>query len=57
MTASAGKPGSEHSAQLRARVLAKAMAAILGGAYFMVTPGRDSTYPLIYGWLPLDDVK
>jgi len=45
----------EHSAQLAREGWQKAKAAILGGAYFMVTLD-EITYPLIYGWLPLDDV-
>ena len=45
----------EHSAQLARDGWAKAKAAILGGAYFMVILD-EITYPLIYGWLPLDDV-
>jgi cob(I)alamin adenosyltransferase len=32
-----------------------AKAAILGGEFFMVTLD-EITYPLIYGWLPLEDV-
>ena len=45
----------EHSAQLARDGWLKARAAILGGEYFMVTLD-ELTYPLIYGWLPLDDV-
>lgn len=45
----------EHSAQLARNGWEKAKAAILGGEYFMVTLD-EITYPLIYGWLPLDDV-
>jgi len=45
----------EHSAQLARDGWQKARAAILGGEYFMVTLD-EITYPLIYGWLPLDDV-
>lgn len=45
----------EHSAQLARNGWAKAKAAILGGTYFMVTLD-EITYPLIYGWMPLDDV-
>ncbi|MFM2084578.1 MAG: cob(I)yrinic acid a,c-diamide adenosyltransferase, partial [Pseudomonadota bacterium] len=33
----------------------KAKAAILSGEYFMVTLD-EITYPLIYGWLDLEDV-
>ena len=45
----------EHSAQLARDGWQKAKAAILGGDFFMVTLD-EVTYPLIYGWLPLDDV-
>lgn len=45
----------EHSAQLARDGWGRARAAILGGDYFMVTLD-EITYPLIYGWLPLDDV-
>ncbi|MGE0348678.1 cob(I)yrinic acid a,c-diamide adenosyltransferase [Hydrogenophaga sp.] len=45
----------EHSAQLARDGWQKARAAILGGEYFMVTLD-ELTYPLIYGWLPLDEV-
>ena len=45
----------EHSAQLARDGWQKARAAILGGDYFMVTLD-EVTYPLIYGWMPLDDV-
>jgi len=45
----------EHSAQLAREGWQKARAAILGGGYFMVLLD-EITYPLIYGWLPLDDV-
>jgi cob(I)alamin adenosyltransferase len=45
----------EHSAQLARDGWLKARAAILGGEYFMITLD-ELTYPLIYGWLPLDDV-
>lgn len=45
----------EHSAQLARAGWAKARAAILGGAYFMVLLD-EITYPLIYGWLPLEGV-
>ena len=45
----------EHSAQLARDGWQKARAAILSGDYFMVTLD-ELTYPLIYGWLALDDV-
>jgi cob(I)alamin adenosyltransferase len=45
----------EHSAQLARDGWQKAKAAILSGDYFMITLD-EITYPLIYGWLPLDDV-
>jgi cob(I)alamin adenosyltransferase len=45
----------EHSAQLARDGWQKARAAILGGDYFLVVLD-EITYPLIYGWLPLDDV-
>lgn len=45
----------EHSAQLARDGWAKARDAILSDDYFMVTLD-ELTYPLIYGWLPLDDV-
>ncbi|MDP3137492.1 MAG: cob(I)yrinic acid a,c-diamide adenosyltransferase [Burkholderiaceae bacterium] len=45
----------ERSAQLARDGWELARAAILGGAYFMVVLD-ELTYPLIYGWLPLDDV-
>ena len=45
----------EHSAQLARDGWQKAKAAILSGDYFMVTLD-EITYPLIYGWLPLEDV-
>ena len=45
----------EHSAQLARDGWAKARAAILSGEYFLVVLD-EITYPLIYGWLPLDDV-
>ena len=45
----------DHSAQLARDGWAKARDAILSGDYFMVTLD-ELTYPLIYGWLPLDDV-
>ena len=45
----------EHSAQLARNGWEKAKAAILSGENFMVVLD-EITYPLIYGWLPLDDV-
>ena len=45
----------EHSAQLARDGWARAKASILGGEFFMVILD-EITYPLIYGWLPLDDV-
>lgn len=45
----------DHSAQLARDGWLKAKAAILSGGYFMVTLD-EITYPLIYGWLPLEDV-
>ncbi len=45
----------EHSAQLARDGWLKAREAILSGDCFMVTLD-ELTYPLIYGWLPLDEV-
>jgi len=45
----------EHSAQLAREGWQQAKAAILCGDFFMVTLD-EITYPLIYGWLPLQDV-
>lgn len=45
----------ERSGQLARDGWEKAKAAILSGEYFMVTLD-EITYPLVYGWLPLDDV-
>ncbi len=45
----------EHSAQLARDGWARASAAILGGDFFMVVLD-EITYPLIYGWMPLDAV-
>ena len=45
----------DHSAQLARDGWQRAKAAILSGEFFMVTLD-EVTYPLIYGWLPLDDV-
>ncbi|WP_265644844.1 cob(I)yrinic acid a,c-diamide adenosyltransferase [Verminephrobacter aporrectodeae] len=45
----------EHSAQLARDGWEKARAAILSNAYFLLVLD-EITYPLIYGWLPLDGV-
>ncbi len=45
----------EHSAQLARDGWQKAKSAILSGEFFLVVLD-EITYPLIYGWLPLDDV-
>ena len=45
----------EHSAQLARDGWQKARSAILGGEHFLVVLD-EITYPLIYGWLPLEDV-
>ncbi len=45
----------EHSAQLARDGWAKARAAILSGEYFLLVLD-EVTYPLIYGWLDLQDV-
>ena len=45
----------EHSAQLARDGWQRAKAAILAGEFFLVVLD-ELTYPLIYGWLPLDDV-
>lgn len=45
----------EHSAQLARDGWEKAKKAILGGEHFLVVLD-EITYPLIYGWLPLEDV-
>ncbi len=45
----------EHSAQLARDGWQKARVAILDGEHFLVVLD-EITYPLIYGWLPLDDV-
>ena len=45
----------EHSAQLARDGWEKARATIMGGEHFMVVLD-EITYPLIYGWLPLEDV-
>jgi len=45
----------EHSAELARQGWAKARDTILGGEHFLVVLD-EITYPLIYGWLPLDEV-
>ena len=45
----------EHSGQLARDGWQKAKAAILDGEHFLVVLD-EITYPLIYGWLPLNDV-
>ena len=45
----------EHSAQLARDGWQKCKAAILSGDYFLVVLD-EITYPLIYVWMPLDDV-
>jgi cob(I)alamin adenosyltransferase len=45
----------EHSAQLARNGWETAKATILSGQHFLVVLD-EITYPLIYGWLPLDDV-
>lgn len=45
----------EHSAELARQGWARARDAILGGQFFLVVLD-ELTYPLIYGWLPLDEV-
>lgn len=45
----------DHSAELARQGWAKARDTILGGVHFMVVLD-ELTYPLIYGWIPLDDV-
>ncbi len=45
----------DQSAQLAREGWLKAKAAILSGQLFLVVLD-EITYPLIYGWLPLDDV-
>ena len=45
----------EHSAQLARDGWEKAKQSILSGENFMVVLD-EMTYPLIYGWMPLDDV-
>ncbi|MDF1483458.1 cob(I)yrinic acid a,c-diamide adenosyltransferase [Extensimonas sp. H3M7-6] len=45
----------ERSAQLARNGWERAKASILSGDYFLVVLD-EITYPLIYGWLPLEDV-
>ena len=45
----------EHSGQLARDGWARAKASILSGEHFLVVLD-EITYPLIYGWLPLEDV-
>jgi len=45
----------ERSAQLARDGWGRAKASILSGEYFLVVLD-EITYPLIYGWLPLEDV-
>ena len=45
----------EHSAQLAREGWHKARAAILSGDFFLVVLD-EITYPLVYGWLPLEEV-
>lgn len=45
----------EHSAELARQGWARARDAILGGQFFLVVLD-ELTYPLIYGWLPLQEV-
>ncbi len=45
----------DHSAQLARDGWQKAKASILDGQHFLVVLD-EITYPLIYGWLPLEDV-
>ena len=45
----------DHSAELARAGWQRARAAILDGEHFLVVLD-EITYPLIYGWLPLDDV-
>ena len=45
----------EHSAQLAREGWQRAKSAIMGGEHFLVVLD-EITYPLIYGWLPLDEV-
>lgn len=45
----------EHSAKLAREGWARAKATLLAGEHFLVVLD-EMTYPLIYGWVPLDDV-
>jgi len=45
----------DHSAELAREGWQRARAAILGGEFFLVVLD-EITYPLIYGWLPLQEV-
>jgi cob(I)alamin adenosyltransferase len=45
----------EHSAELARQGWARASQAITSGEHFLVVLD-EMTYPLIYGWVPLDDV-
>jgi len=45
----------EHSAELARQGWARAAEAIRSGAHFLVVLD-EMTYPLIYGWVPLDEV-
>jgi cob(I)alamin adenosyltransferase len=45
----------EHSAELARQGWARAAASILSGEHFLVVLD-ELTYPLIYGWVPLDEV-
>lgn len=45
----------ERSAQIARDGWQKARAAILGGEFFLVVLD-EVTYPLAYGWIPIDDV-
>ncbi|MGQ0596377.1 cob(I)yrinic acid a,c-diamide adenosyltransferase [Aquabacterium sp.] len=45
----------EHSAELARQGWARAAAAIQSGEFFLVVLD-EMTYPIIYGWVPLDEV-
>jgi cob(I)alamin adenosyltransferase len=45
----------ERSAQIARDGWQKARAALLGGEYFLVVLD-EVTYPLVYGWIPLEEV-
>jgi cob(I)alamin adenosyltransferase len=45
----------ERSAQIARDGWQKARAALLGGEYFLVVLD-EITYPLVYGWIPLEEV-